>query len=156
MEIGLGHRYSASFDSLTIATSPASYDLILLAPAAAVPIIVDRIAATAAAGTGTLQRVTLQLRSTASTGGTAVVPKAASNASPAASTTVTHLNLSTTGTASGTPYDSQIWNQFAPYEWNEKPGGILIPPAFFLALFLPAAPTSTIAASYVVEFIELK
>jgi len=156
MEIGLGHRYKASVDNLTIAASPSSYDLILFATSATVPMIVDRIVCTANITTGQILRVVLQRRSTASTGGTGVTPTPSSPGSPSASTTVTYLNVSTTGTGSGTPLDSQQWNEFAPYEYNVRPGGDVILPNSYLGLFLPASPASTISASFTAEFIEIK
>ena len=155
MEIGLGHRYKASVDNITIPTSPSAFDLILLAPASNVPIIVDRIVATASVLTGAILRLVLTRRSATSTGGTALVPTPSSPASPSASTGVTYLTTAQ-GAASGTPLDSQQWNEFAPYEFNVRPAGELIVPGTWLALSIPAVAASTVTASFTVEFIEVK
>lgn len=161
MEIGLGHRYKAAINGVVLQTAPSAYDLILVAPAANVPVIVDRIVATASVLAGTILPLVLTRRSTASTGavtgGGTIVPTPSSPASPAASSTVSYLIGNTAvGTVSGTPLDAQQWNEFAPYEFNVRPGGELIVPGSYLALYVPVAPPSTVTASFTVEFIELK
>lgn len=163
MEIGLGHRYKVSVDNITIPASStqATGDLFMIAPASNVPIIVDRIVVTASALAGAILRAVLTRRSTASTGtangGGTVTPVASSPASPAASSTVSYnIGSSAIGTASGTPLDSQQWNEFAPYEFNVRPGGELIVPGTFLSLFLPAPASTTLSASFTIEYIEVK
>jgi hypothetical protein len=153
----IGQRYKVSVDNLTLATSPSAYDLILFAPASNIPFAIDHMLVTAAQTTGTILRAVLMRRSTASTGGTAVVPTpAGSPAAPAASTTVTYLNTSTVGTASGTPLDSQEWNELAPYEYDVRPNGDLIVPGTWLCLYLPVAPGAGIQVSFTAEFTEYK
>lgn len=156
MELGFGHRYKASFNNLTVPLSPSAFDLIMIAPASNVPVLVDRIVCTAGVSAGGLIQVVLTRRSTASTGGTAITPTPSSPSSPAASCAVTYLNVSTVGTVSGTPLDSQWWNEFAPYEYNVRPGADLIVPGTWASLYIPAAPTATFPASFTVELIEIK
>src|ERR1017187_4319473 len=153
----VGQRYTVSVDNLSLPTTPSAYDLLLFAPAAGIPIALDYLLVTAAQTAGTILRMVLTRRSAASTGGTGVVPTpGGSPAAPSASTTVTYVNSSTVGTVSGTPLDSQEWNELAPYEYDVRPSGRLIIPGTWLGLFLPVAPASGIQVSVHAEFVEYK
>lgn len=156
MEIGLGQRYTVTSENITVPTnSGTAFDLVQLSTSTTVPIIVDRIVATAGVTTGAIQRIALVRRSTTGTGGTGATANPSNASAPAASTTCSYNIVTTVGTI-GAYIDSQQWNEFAPYEFNQRPGGVLVPVSSFLCLFLPAAPGSTYVASYTVEFVELK
>jgi hypothetical protein len=155
MLIDCGQGYTITADNITVPNTPSSFDVIQIATAATVPIFVYRIVATANAVAAAIQRVVLIRRSTASTGGTAVTPKPTNGGSAAASSTASYNLVTTTGTA-GDQLDSQQWNEFAPYEFNQKPQGILVPAASWLSLFLPANPAAAFQASFTVEYVELK
>jgi hypothetical protein len=156
MEIGLGQRYTLTVENLTVPTnSGTAFDLVQLATSSAVPIIVDRIVATAGVTSGAIQRLQLLRRTTTGTGGTGATPNPVNASAPAASTTCSYNVVTTVGTA-GAALDSQQWNEFAPYEFNQRPGGVLVPVSSFLSLYIPSAPGSTYVASFTVEFIELK
>ena len=153
--LSLGQRYTFTAENISVPTSPSSFDIFQLATTAAVPILVDRIVATANATSAAIQRVQLLRRTSASTGGSAVTARPTNGGSAAAVTTGATLLTTTTGTA-GDAIDSQEWNEFAPYEFNQRPEGIVVPVSSWLSLFLPAAPGSGYSVSITVEFVELK
>lgn len=155
MQIDTGIPYTVTVENITVPTNSGTpFDLVQLATSSAVPIVVQRIVATAGVTTSTIQRVSLLLRSTSGTGGTGVTARA-TNGGVAASTTVSYNVVSSVGTP-GNIYDNQQWNEFAPYEFNQKPGGIYVPVSGFISLYLPATPVGTFPCSFTVEFVELK
>jgi hypothetical protein len=155
MLIDCGQGYTVTVDNFSVPISPGSFDIVQMATTSSVPIFVTRIIATANAVAASIQRLVLMRRSTAGTGGTGVTPKPTNGGSAAASTTVNYNLVTTTGTA-GDLMDSQQWNEFAPYEFNQKPQGILVPVSSFLSLFNPASPGVAFNASFTIEFVELK
>lgn len=158
MLIDCGQAYTLTVENLTVPTAPSSgapFDLLQIGTSSTVPILVTRVVVTANAVAASIQRAQLLRRSTAGTGGTGVTAYPVNPGSSGSSVTATYLVVTTTGTA-GNAMDSQQWNEFAPYEFNQKPGGILVPVSSFLSLALMAAPGSTYSASFTVEFVELK
>lgn len=155
MQIDTGLPYTVTVENITVPTnSGTAFDLVQLATSSAVPILVQRVVATAGVTTSAIQRVSLLARSTSGTGGTGVTARPLIGTAVAA-TTVSYNVVTTVGTA-GNIYDNQQWNEFAPYEFNQKPGGIYVPVSGFISLYLPAAPGSTFPASFTIEFVELK
>jgi hypothetical protein len=158
MLIDCGQAYTLTVENLTVPTSPASgapFDLVQIATSAAVPILVRRVVVTANATAASIQRVQLLRKSAAGTGGTSCTAFATNGGSSATSTTCNYLVVTTTGGA-GNAMDSQQWNEFAPYEFNQSPAGILVPVSGFISVSLVAAPGTTYSASFTVEFVELK
>lgn len=155
MQTDTGIPYTVTAENITVPTnSGTAFDLVQLATSSSVPILVQRIVSTAGVVASAIQRVSLLSRSSSSTGGTGITPHALVGSAVAA-TTVSYSNVSSTGTGVN-QYDNQQWNEFAPYEFNQKPGGIFVPVSGFLCLFLPAAPASTFPASFTIEFVEFK
>lgn len=155
MLIDCGQGYTATADNVAMPITPASYDAIQIATSANVPVLITRIYASASIVAATLQRLVAMRRSTGSTGGTGVTPKATNGGSVAASCSVNYACVSGTGTP-GDFIDAQTWNQFAPYQFDLTPRGILLPVSGFYSLFLPAAPSVQFTMSFTIELIELK
>lgn len=158
MMIDCGQAYTLTVENLTVpttATAGAPFDLVQIATSSTVPILVGRVVVTANATAASIQRVQLLRRTTASTGGSSCTPFAANGGSTATSTTCSYLAVTSTGTA-GNILDSQQWNEFAPYEFNQKPGGILVPASGFISVAFMALPGTGYSASFTVEFVELK
>jgi hypothetical protein len=152
MQIDTGIPYTATFDNFT---HPASVtDIVQLATTASVPILVQRVVATAGVTTSNIIRVQAVLRTTTGTGGTGVTPRPLIGS--AAAVTTASYNVVTTQGALGNIFDSQEWNNFAPYELNLKPGGIFVPVSGFFSLFTTTAPAGTFPCSFTVEFVEFK
>lgn len=154
MQIDTGIPYTASQENFTAPTGIT--DLIVLSTSSTVPIVVQRIVMTAGVTASQIVRLQLRTVNSAGTGGTGLTngPKPLTS-SAAAATTVAYNTVTTQGTLVSL-YDSQEWNPFAPYEFNMKPGGILIAPSAFLALSQLANVTGTYPCSFTVEFVELK
>lgn len=156
----IGQAYTAQFDNATASLNGAiPYDLVVLATTATVPVLLERAVFTCNATGSQIQRLQLCRRSTGGSGGTALattnLPTGSGSAvSPAASSTVTY-NVTTPGTLT-LAMDSQQWNQLAPYEFNERPSGLLIPPSSFVGFFMPAAPGVAFIYSFTLEFREIK
>jgi hypothetical protein len=153
--IDCGQSYTITSDNFSIPNSPASFDIIQIATAATVAVFLSRAFLFANAVTAAIQRVTALRRTSASTGGSAITPNPESGGSSAASCTVLLLPVTTTGTA-GAQLDNQQWNEFAPYQFDLTPRGILIPAASWYSLFLPANPAAAFNASITLEIVEIK
>jgi hypothetical protein len=153
----IGHSYTAAGGQISFGyNSGTGYDALLLAAASTVPVILRRLILTASQTAAVIWPVQIFRRSAASTGGSAVVALPNSPGSPAASTTVTYGNVSSTGAAVGTSADSQEWNQFGPYEYDQRPQGLLILPATWCGIYFQAPQSAGFTGSFRVEFDEVK
>lgn len=157
MLIDCGQAYTLTVENLTVPASAGAtpFDLVTVGTSSSVPLLLQRVVVTANATAASIQRVQLLRRSTAGTGGTSCTPFATNGGSSGTSTTCNYLVVTTAGTA-GNPMDSQQWNEFAPYEFNQKPAGILVPVSSFISVALMALPGTTYSASFTLEFVELK
>lgn len=162
MEIGFGQRYTVTLGRLTSGSpfvvptnSGAPFDLIQFATSPAVPVILDRVVIAAEVTASLIVPIVALRRSTTGTGGTAVTPNPVNASAPSAVTTVSYNVVSSVGTA-GAQIDSNAWNYFAPYEFNQRPGGTLIPVSSFFSLYIPVPPSSAFNASLTAEFIEVR
>ena len=153
--IDCGQSYTITSDNFSVPNTPASFDLLQIATGATVPVFISRILLTANATSASIQRITALRRTTASTGGSSLTPNPLSAGSSAASCTVLLLPVTTTGTA-GAQIDNQQWNEFAPYQFDLTPRGVLIPAASWYSLFVPANPAAAFNASITVEMVEIK
>lgn len=151
----VGQRYSVTTPSGGVTAAAANNDLFQIAPAAAVPIILHRVVLSANQLSALVLPISLLLRTSASTVGTALTPKNESPAGPAASCTVTY-NLSTSTGTPGPIIDQQMWEEFAPYEFNKYPDGTIIAPGTWCCLYLPNNGNPTLGVSFTVEFTEIK
>lgn len=153
MELGMGQKYNALQNSFTVATSASPVDLIAITSVSNIPFYVERVVLTSNANAAAIQAIQLVRRSTAGTGGSTGTLTPEANAAPGASSTFTY-NVTTPGTLKNAS-DPEIWQMFAPYEFNRKPGGLLIVPG---ETFCIAA--SVISASFVasvhIELVEVK
>jgi hypothetical protein len=157
MELGFGQKYKASASVVSLAVNGGTgYDFLQIAPANNVPLALTRLIMTSNAVSAVVLPLVLTRRSTASTGGTALVPVNTSPAGPAASCAVTYNNVTTTGAASGTPLDSQEWNEFAPYQYDVNPSADLIVPGTWCGLYVPTPPGVALPVSFTLEFTEIK
>lgn len=153
MELGLGQKYNAIQNSFTVATSGTPVDLIALTSVSNIPIIIERIILTSNSNAAAIQAIQLVRRSTAGTGGTAGTLTPEPNSAPAASSTFT-FNVTTPGTLKNAS-DPEIWQMFAPYEFNRKPGGLLIVPGETFAVSA-ASIAGGFTCSCHIELVELK
>lgn len=156
MQIDTGIPYTASQENFTSPNSAT--DLIVMATTAAVPIVVTRIVMTSGSTSSSIVRVQLRTVSSAGTGGTGLSNGPKPLVGVAAAATTVNYNTVTTQGVLVSLYDSQEWNIFAPYEFNQKPGGIFVPVSSWLAVSQIAAPSGAASypCSFTVEFVELK
>jgi hypothetical protein len=148
-----GIDYEGQVENFTL--SNASQDLFQIATGATVPMLVRHIIVTAGTTSQNIMRVQLVRRSTASSTSTAsgtFAPK--SPASTAASATLL-AGLTALGTV-GSLLAPQEWNVAAPLEFDYRPKSIIIAPATWLCLFVPAAFGSTLPLSVWIECAEIK
>ena len=158
MLIDCGQAYTITVPAMTIPTTAAAgstIDIFNIATSSTVPILVTRVVATAAQTAAAIGQVQLMRRSGAGSGGTGVSALPTNGGSSASSVTATYLVVTTIGGA-GNVMDSQQWNEFAPYEFNQKPSGVLVPSSGFLSLALVGLPAGTYTAAFTVELVELK
>jgi hypothetical protein len=150
-----GQKYKAATPSGGITVAAANNDMLQIAPANNVPLLLHRIVITANQLSAQTIGLLLLHRTTASTVGTALTPTNDSPAGPAASASVTY-NLSTSTGTAGAIIDSQIWEEFAPYEFNNYPDGVIIVPGTWCCLLLLNNGNPTFGAAFSVEFTEIK
>jgi hypothetical protein len=152
MQIDTGIPYTVAFDNFT---APASVtDILQIATSATVPLLFQRLVVTAGVTTSNIIRVQLMLRTSGGTGGTGVTARPMIGSAAASSTC--SYNVVTTQGAAGNIIDDQQWNNFAPYEFNQKPAGIFVPPSGWISFFVTSAPAGTFPCSFTAEFVELK
>lgn len=153
MELGLGQKYNAIQSGFSVATTGSPVDLCTLVSVSNIPFVIERIVVTSSANAAAVQTLQLVRRSTAGSGGTAGTLTPEPNSAPAASSTFAY-NVTTPGTLKNGS-DPEIWQMFAPYEFNRKPGGLLVVPGETFAIAFPSVPTS-FTASVHIEYVELK
>jgi hypothetical protein len=153
MLIDCGQAYTITQDNVSVGSSSTA-DIVQLQTSSTVPVLVTRIVMTANQTSATIQRVTLLRRSAGSTGGSAANIYPLNGGSSSASSSAVYN--ATTVSGAGNIIDSQQWNEFAPYEFNIKPAGILVPVSSYLSLFYSATPGTGFSASFTVELVELK
>lgn len=153
MELGLGQKYNAIQSGFSVTTTGSPLDLVTLTAVSGIPIIIERCIITSGANAAAVQTLQLVRRSTAGTGGTSGTLTPEPNSAPAASSTFAY-NVTTPGTLKNGS-DPEIWQMFAPYEFNRKPGGLLVVPGETFAIALPSVPAS-FTASVHIEYIEVK
>lgn len=151
----VGQKYSVSTPAGGITAAAANNDLFQIAPAAAVPIILHRVVVSANQLSAFVLPILLLIRTSASTVGTALTPVNDSPSGPAASCSVVY-NLSTSTGTAGPTIDQQMWEEFAPYEFNRYPDGKIIAPGTWCCLFLPNSGNPTVGVSFSIEFTEIK
>lgn len=109
----MGLLYSATFEN--VALTDAAQDILLIATAAGVPILIHEIGLSTDVTTDVRARLQLLRRTTAGSGGSGITPRAlCERNSVAAATTVTNMRT-TTGTA-GNPLDSERWSLLVPFQ----------------------------------------
>ena len=156
----IGQAYTAQFDNATAGLNGGvPYDLVIISTTASVPVLLERAVFTCNATGSQIQRIQLAIKSSAGAAATALATTnlptgSGSNVTPAASSTVSY-NATTAGTLVRS-IDSQEWNQLAPYEFNQRPSGLLIPVSGFAAFTLTAAPGTSFIYSFTLEFREIK
>ncbi len=148
--IQVGQDYTATFENITLTN--AAQDLIELTAASGVPFVLTYAKVTTNQTTQVAGRIQILYRSAAGSGGTGVTPRAVSGG-PTASTTVNRI-VTTVGSA-GNAMVSDAWNVVVPWEYDRRPGGLLIPAGSRIAVGLLAG-VGTPAVSMTVEFTELK
>ena len=153
--IDCGQAYTITYDNFTVPNSGAPFDVFQLSTAALIPVFISKIYLFANASSAVIQRIQALRRTTASTGGSAANINPESPGSSAASCTALVIPTTTTGTA-GAVLDTQQWNEFAPYQYDLTPRGILVPAASWFNLSCPANPAATFQASIMLEIVELK
>lgn len=153
MELGLGQKYNAIQSAFSVASTGSAVDLCTLVSVSNIPLIVERIVVTSNANAAALQTLQLVRRSTAGSGGTGGTLTPEPNSAPAASSTFSY-NVTTPGTLKNGS-DPEIWQMFAPYEFNRKPGGLLIVPGETFAIAFPSVPATFIASVHI-EYVEIK
>lgn len=153
MELGMGQKYNALQNSFTVATTATPVDLITLTSVSNVPIYIERIVLTSNANAAAIQAIQLVRRSTVGTGGTSGTLTPEANAAPTASSTFSY-NVTTPGTLKNAS-DPEIWQMFAPYEFNRKPGALLIVPGETFAINVTSVGSSFVASVHI-ELIEVK
>lgn len=153
MELGLGQKYNAIQSGFTVTTTGSPLDLCTLTSVSNIPFIVERVVVTSSANAAAVQTLQLVRRSTTGSGGTSGTLTPEPNSAPAASSTFSY-NVTTPGTLKNGS-DPEIWQMFAPFEFNRKPGGLLVVPGETFAIALPSVP-STFTASVHIEYVELK
>lgn len=150
-----GQKYSVTTPSGGVTAAAANNDLFQIAPASGIPIYLHRVVLSANQLSAFVLPVLLLIRTSASTVGTALTPKNDSPAGPAASSAVTY-NLSTSTGTAGASIDQQMWEEFAPYEFNRYPDGVIIVPGTWCCLYLPNTGNPTVQVSFTIEFTEVK
>lgn len=153
MELGLGQKYNAIQNSFTVAVTASPVDLITLVSVSNIPLIVERIVLTSNSNAAAVQALSLVRRSTAGSGGSSGTLTPEPNSAPAASSTFSY-NVTTPGTLKNAS-DPEIWQQFAPYEFNRKPGGLLVVPGETFAINCASVGTSFVASVHI-EYVEIK
>lgn len=153
MELGLGQKYNAIQSAFTVTTTGSAVDLATLTSVSNIPIIIERVVITSSANAAAVQTLQLVRRSTTGSGGSSGTLTPEPNSAPAASSTFAY-NVTTPGTLKNGS-DPEIWQMFAPYEFNRKPGGLLVVPGETFAIAFPSVPTG-FTASVHIEYIEVK
>lgn len=153
MELGLGQKYNAVQSGFSVATAGGAVDLATLTAVSNIAIIVERVVITSNANAAAVQTLQLIRRSTTGSGGSSGTLTPEPNSAPAASSTFSY-NVTTPGTLKNGS-DPEIWQMFAPYEFNRKPGGLLVVPGETFAIAFPSVPTA-FTASVHIEYIEVK
>jgi len=153
MELGLGQKYNAIQSAFSVSTTGSPVDLATLTAVSNIPIIIERIVLTSNSNAAAVQTLQLVRRSTTGSGGTSGTLTPEPNSAPAASSTFSY-NVTTPGTLKNGS-DPEIWQMFAPYEFNRKPGGLLVVPGETFAIAFPSVP-SGFTASVHIEYIEVK
>jgi len=153
VELGLGQKYNAIQSAFTVTTTGSAVDLATLTSVSNIPIIIERVVITSSANAAAVQTLQLVRRSTTGSGGSSGTLTPEPNSAPAASSTFAY-NVTTPGTLKNGS-DPEIWQMFAPYEFNRKPGGLLVVPGETFAIAFPSVPTG-FTASVHIEYIEVK
>ena len=152
MEIGLGQKYNVVQSAFTVASSGSPVDVLTITSASNVPVVVERVVLTSSANAAAIQTLQVVVRSSAGSGGSSITPSPEPNSAPAASSSAAY-NVTTPGTLKRS-YDPEIWQQFAPFEFIRRPGGLLIVPGETFVITLPS--TSGFTASVHAEIVEVK
>lgn len=152
MEIGLGQKYNVVQSAFTVASSGSPVDVFTLTSASNVPVAVERVILTSNSNAAAIQTLQLIIRSTAGSGGSSITPSPEPNSAPAASSSAAY-NVTTPGTLKRS-YDPEIWQMFAPFEFNRRPGALILVPGETLAIAFPS--TSGFVASVHAEVVEIK
>lgn len=159
MEIGIGQKYGFKVDQFTIPTNAgAAMNVFELLAAASIPILIQRIVIASFVSTAQVLAMQVAVRSAAGTGGsTTLASSSAEPPSGAAATETLAYNVTTQGGSLVKTEASTGWQLFNPYEFNRKPGGLLITPGQCFCLSMPTGTvTSAFAASIEGEYIALK
>jgi len=155
--IDTGVPFTVTFNNIQITTAAT---VIAQVTTVTCPILLQRIVLTSNATASQTQYLELAYMSAAASGGTSLTPYSTSAGAGTAGSTNTALStwlgVTTTLGTVGKVYDGQWWNNFAPYEFNEKPSGLLIPPSTSVALTCLAAPAASFYSSLTAEFVELR
>lgn len=159
IEAGIGQKYGFQVNNFTIPANPsAALDVFNILAAASVPIAIQRLVISSAQSSAQTVPMIIGVLSGVSSGGT-IGTLATSTAEPPSGATASETlsyNNTTLGTLIKTTA-STFWQVFNPYEFNRKPGGLLITPGQVLCLRVPTgAIGSSLAASIEGEYIAYK
>lgn len=159
MEIGIGQKYGLKVNNFTIPTNAgAAMNIFEILAAASIPILIQRLTISSALSTAQTVPVSFQVRSAAGTGGSTAL--AGTNAEPPSgsnSTETLAYNVTTQGGSLVKEVAADFWQIFMPYEFNRKPGGLLITPGQVFCLVTPTGGVgAAFNASISGEYIALK
>lgn len=155
IEAGIGEKVSFQVKNITVPTNAgADLDILSILAAASVPIAIQRMVITS--NQSSAQTVPILVGILTATGSGGASTNASVNAEPPSGgtpgETITYNNT-TPGTL-GTTTASSFWQIFNAYEFNRKPGGLLITPAkLFVLRALLGGVGSSFAASIEGEYI---
>ncbi|MDB6107850.1 MAG: hypothetical protein JWO52_7849 [Gammaproteobacteria bacterium] len=158
IEAGIGQKYGFEVNNFTVPTNAGNpLDIFNILIAASVPIALQRLVITSNQSSAQTVPIILAILSGVSSGGSNTLastqPEPQSGA--AASETLSYNNT-TLGTLVKT-VAATFWQIFNAYEFNRKPGGLLLTPGQCLALRTPTGGIgSSFAASIEGEYIAYK
>jgi hypothetical protein len=159
VEIGIGQKYGFKVNNFQIPTNAgAAMNIFELLAAASIPVLIQRFVITSASSTAQTVPVSVQIRSAAGSGGSTTL--AGTDAEPPSGSNATETlayNVTTQGGSLVKEVAAAFWQIFMPYEFNRKPGGLLITPGNVFCLATPATGVGTaFNASIEGEYIALK
>ena len=152
----MGRMYSASFTAQSIV---AAQDIVAIAAAATIPVIIHEIRLSQHGDAGDTEAemlpLTLQRYDTVGSGGATVTPNSLDPSSPVADATV-RINDTTEATVNLLPLIEDSWNVQAGWLYLPTPETrIIIPAASNIVLTSPVVPNDAILVNMTITFEEI-